>query len=77
MIMAYYCNVSVENDKNDDNDDTNNSKNSDDNDNRHNNNGGNHPIRKRAHTQLVRERSATVVSARRATVDRSWRREWN
>ena len=27
------------------------------------------PIRKRAHTQLVREHSATVVSARQATVD--------
>ena len=31
----------------------------------------------RTHTQLVREHSATVVSARRATVDRSWRKEWN
>ena len=29
-------------------------------------------IRKRAHTQLVRERSVTVVSIRRATVDWSW-----
>ena len=35
------------------------------------------PIRKRAHTQLVREHSAIVVSARRATVDWSWHKEWN
>ena len=30
------------------------------------------PIRKWAHTQLVREHSATVISARWATVDWSW-----
>ena len=35
------------------------------------------PIRKRAHTQLVREHSATVVSARWVTVERSWHKEWN
>ena len=29
-----------------------------------------------AHTQLVSDHSATVVSARWATVDRSWREEW-
>ena len=34
-------------------------------------------IRKRAHTQLVRERWATVESARWATVDWSWPKEWN
>ena len=34
------------------------------------------PIRKRAHT-LVRLHSATVVSARWATVDWSWPKEWN
>ena len=34
-------------------------------------------IRKRAHTQFVREHSITVVSARWATVDRSLRKEWN
>ena len=33
------------------------------------------PIRKRAHTQLVRKYSATVVSARWATVDWSWHNE--
>ena len=35
------------------------------------------PIRKRAHTQLVRKHSVTVVSARWATVDWSWPKEWN
>ena len=35
------------------------------------------PIRKRAHTQLVRKHSPTVVSARWAAVDRSWRKECN
>ena len=35
------------------------------------------PIRKRAHKQLVREHSVTVVSARWATVDWSWHNEWN
>ena len=35
------------------------------------------PIRKRAHTQLVMENSATVVSARWATVDWFWHKEWN
>ena len=35
------------------------------------------PIRKRAHTQLVREHTATIVSARWATVDWSWHLEWN
>ena len=35
------------------------------------------PIRKRAHTQLVRERSSAVVSARWATVDRTWPKVWN
>ena len=34
------------------------------------------PIRKWAHTQLVREHSATVTSARWATVDWSWNKEW-
>ena len=34
-------------------------------------------IRKQAHTQLVRAHSATVVSARWATVNWSWRKEWN
>ena len=32
---------------------------------------------KRAHTQLVREHSATVVSARWATTDWSWPKKWN
>ena len=32
------------------------------------------PIGKRAHTQLVREHSATVVLARWATVDWSWQK---
>ena len=31
----------------------------------------------KAHTQLVREHSATVISARRSTVDWSWPKEWN
>ena len=35
------------------------------------------PIRKQAHTQLVREHSTTVVSAWWATVDWSWSKEWN
>ena len=35
------------------------------------------PIRKRAHTQAVREHSDTVVSARLATVDWSLPKEWN
>ena len=35
------------------------------------------PIWKRAHMQLVREHSTTVVSARWATVDWSWHKEWN
>ena len=35
------------------------------------------PIRKRAHTQLVREHTATVVSVRSATVYWSWPKEWN
>ena len=35
------------------------------------------PIRKRAHTQLVRNQTATDVSARWATVDWSWHEEWN
>ena len=34
-------------------------------------------IRKRAHTWLVRERSATVVSAHWAIVDWFWLKEWN
>ena len=34
-------------------------------------------IGKRAHTQLVKENSTTVVSARWATVERSGRKEWN
>ena len=34
------------------------------------------PIRKRSHTQLVRKQSVTVVSARWATVDWSWPKEW-
>ena len=34
-------------------------------------------IRKRAHTQLVRKHSVTVVSARWATVDWSRPKEWN
>ena len=34
-------------------------------------------IRRRAHTKLVREQSVTVVSARWATVDWSWPKEWN
>ena len=35
------------------------------------------PIPKRVHTQLVREHSATVVSAHWAIVDWSWHKEWN
>ena len=35
------------------------------------------PIRNRAHMQLVREHSVTVVSAHWATVDWSWPKEWN
>ena len=35
------------------------------------------PIRKRAHTQLVRKYPVTVVSARWDTVDWSWPKEWN
>ena len=35
------------------------------------------PIRKRAHTQLVRELSVTVVSAFWATMEWSWPKEWN
>ena len=35
------------------------------------------PIRKQAHMQLIREHSVTVFSARRATVDWSWPKEWN
>ena len=35
------------------------------------------PIRKRAHTQLVRKHSITVISARWATLDWSWPKEWN
>ena len=35
------------------------------------------PIKKRARTQLARVQSATVVSARWATMDRSWPKEWN
>ena len=35
------------------------------------------PIRKRAHTQLVRDHSVTVGSARWATVDWSWPKERN
>ena len=35
------------------------------------------PIQKRANMQLVREHSATVVSARWATMDLSWHKEWN
>ena len=35
------------------------------------------PILKRAHTQLFREHSATVVSARWVSVDWSWPTEWN
>ena len=31
----------------------------------------------RSHAKLVGEHSTTVVSARWATVDRSWRKEWN
>ena len=34
------------------------------------------PTRKRAHMQLIREHSTTVVSAHWATVDWSWPREW-
>ena len=33
--------------------------------------------KKRAHTQLVREHSITVVSARWVTMDWSWHKEWN
>ena len=35
------------------------------------------PIRKRTHTQLNREHSATAVSVRWATVDWFWPKEWN
>ena len=35
------------------------------------------PIRKRAHTQLVREHLDTVILARWAAVDWSWSEEWN
>ena len=35
------------------------------------------PIPKRAHTQLVRKHIVTIVSARWATVDWSWHKEWN
>ena len=35
------------------------------------------PIRKGAHKQLFREYSVTVVSARWATMDWSWPKEWN
>ena len=35
------------------------------------------PVRKRAHTQFVMERSVTVISARWAIVDWSWPKEWN
>ena len=35
------------------------------------------PIWKRAHTQLVREHSPTVILARWARVDWSWPKEWN
>ena len=34
------------------------------------------PIRKQAHTQLVREHSVTVVSARWDVMDRFWPKEW-
>ena len=34
-------------------------------------------IQNRAHTQLAREHSATVVSPRWAAVDWSWHDEWN
>ena len=34
------------------------------------------PIMKRAHAQLIREHSATVISARWATLDWSWPKEW-
>ena len=35
------------------------------------------PIRKLAHTQLIRKHLVTVVSARWATVDWSWPKQWN
>ena len=35
------------------------------------------PVRKRAHTQFVREHSVTVVSVLWAAVDWSWLKEWN
>ena len=35
------------------------------------------PIKKWAHTQLVRQHSATVISVRWATMDWSWPKEWN
>ena len=35
------------------------------------------PIRKRAHTQFLREHSAAVVSTCWATLDWSWHKEWN
>ena len=35
------------------------------------------PVRKWAHTQAIREHSVTVVSARWASVDWSWPKEWN
>ena len=35
------------------------------------------PTRKQAHMQLVREQSATVISAHWATVDWSWPKKWN
>ena len=35
------------------------------------------PIRKGAHTQLIREHSVTVISAHLATVDWFWPKEWN
>ena len=35
------------------------------------------PIWKRAHMQLIKEHSATIVSACRASVGWSWHKEWN
>ena len=35
------------------------------------------PIRKRAHMQLIRKQSVTVISARWATVDWFWPKEWS
>ena len=35
------------------------------------------PIREQAHMQLIREHSATVIPAHRASVDWSWHKEWN